>query len=232
MPKISVTLPSIYSNAVNRTILNFVSNTKNPLEIIVVAPFKPTIYWPTVHWIVEDQRRGIGQAHNDAAKVATGDFILGFADDFLVTKNWDVEALSDFYKTEEVEQNELVILGLRETDRLGMIFNRYYAYFPFTRIDNLPQIQGWYDAKFKAGFGDSDLSLRTYEYHGIVKPATKCTILATRDNANRQFDPTQVLEDGQNFLSRWGKKYGYDKEWVDIKSFNYDVSLEEYLEHA
>src|SRR5580658_9763265 len=94
---ISITLPSIFPEALRRAHDNIAASTVGAYELIVVADFdRPSWASDRVVWVREVERRGCAHAHSVAARLATGEFITGTADDCAYQPGWDLAALSNY----------------------------------------------------------------------------------------------------------------------------------------
>lgn len=220
--KISITLPSIYPEALNRTLANIRATTRNEYEVIVVSPFR--VEEQNVIWIEETERRGCNFAQDIAARYATGDFITAFADDWIYVDGWDEKILPDFLEREHQWEGKY-LMGLRydHWDLVGTVFGIYYANFPFMRRSNLDRY-GWLAPEYKLGFGDCDLSLRVWHHDGRCEFSREKVLTITEEDGLRKknialFTP----EDFALFVSRWGPIYGRGLKTDELRDFNLDV---------
>ena len=107
--KISITLPSIFPDALERALANIHATTRSEYEVIVVSPFR--VEAPNVVWIEETERHGCAHAHTVAAQHATGEFITATADDCAYVSGWDVAALVN-YEQRVDNSGRILCLGL------------------------------------------------------------------------------------------------------------------------
>jgi hypothetical protein len=222
--KISITLPSIYPEALRRSLANIRDTTRNEYEVIVVSPFR--VESPSIVWIEETERRGCAFAHDVAARRATGEFITAFADDWLYVDGWDEKILPDFLER-ECQWADEYLMGLRYDGGLvGTVFGIYYANFPFMRRSNLDRY-GWIGPEYRLGFGDSDLSLRVWHRGGRCEFSRERVLDNAEDDRMRKktialFAP----EDLALFVSRWAPIYGKGLKTDNLRDFNLDVCPE------
>ncbi len=224
---ISITLPSIHPEALGRTLANLRQTTLGQYEVIVVSPFAPPEGYGAV-WIPESNPQGPNVAHGLAFDYASGEYVLGWVDDHLLTFGWDKHAVH-LLKTAEGIMS-LAMLGLRHSaeGHVGTVFGHYYPYFPFARRSALRDI-GWLGVgKYQRGFADCDLGLRIWDAGGFCTWGHRCV--------QRCADDVKVLVDGEagyepndlrTFLQRWLSTYG--KGWSTnlIRDFNVDVVPEQ-----
>jgi hypothetical protein len=224
-PKISITLPSIYPDALQRCLAGIKSATRNTYEVLVVSPFR--VDEPNVVWIEETERRGCAFAHDVASRRATGEFITAFADDWLYADGWDETVLPDFIDREKRAQGKY-LMGLRydHYDLVGTVFGIYYANFPFVRRSNLDRY-GWIGPDYRLGFGDADLSLRVWHRGGRCEFSVEKVLRVTSEDATRKdtvalFSP----EDFALFVATWAPIYGKGIRTDNLRDFNIDVAPE------
>src|ERR1700688_2592159 len=96
---ISITLPSLYPDALTRTLHNIQDTTKQEHEIIVVSPFEPPLIGPAI-WIKEVRPAGCNAAHMAALEKVTGEFITGWVDDHVYVDDWSDIIVEDFLERE------------------------------------------------------------------------------------------------------------------------------------
>src|ERR1700680_3068687 len=96
---ISITLPSLYPDALTRTLHNIRDTTKQEHEIIVVSPFEPPIIG-NVLWVKETSPAGCNAAHMTALGRVTGEFVTGWVDDHTYLGDWSDIVIEDFLERE------------------------------------------------------------------------------------------------------------------------------------
>lgn len=224
--KISITLPSIYPESLERCLNNIKDNTYYKYEVIVVSPF--ALKLKNVIWIEETERRGCAFAHHVAAERSTGKFLTAFADDFTYRKNWDKFAVDDLLSRERHWPDNYV-LGLRfeHQQHIGTNFGIYYPYFPFMRRSNLASC-GWIGREYRYGFGDSDFGMRVWDAGGRCEFSREGLISPTPDDDRKGSAIQYSQEDIKLFVNRWSSKYGNLWNTEDIRQFNSDISLNQY----
>src|ERR1039458_1140291 len=102
MPLISITLPSLYPEALERALTNIECATRAPYQVIVVSPFEVhrAVRGGELVWIKETRSTGCNAAHMAAFAQATGEFVTGWVDDHFYSDGWDVMARRDFEERE------------------------------------------------------------------------------------------------------------------------------------
>ena len=193
MTKISITIPSLYPDALGRTMDNIEDVTTGDYEVIVVSPFR--FERENVVWVEETERKGCAAAHHIAAKAATGDFLVAFADDHVFVDGWDAVAIENFRRRESVFlqrgghssfEPAPFCLGLRHTypQHVGTEFGITYPYFPLLRRSAVDRV-GWIGPDYRSGFGDSDLGMRVWEAGGRVEFSEEGLIVVTSDDGRK-----------------------------------------------
>lgn len=246
--KISVTLPSLDRDCLQRTLENLNDTTlEHELDVIVASPFEVediTLSRGHVTWIEDIQMSGCVHAHWLAAQAATGEFITSFADDHSYALGWDVMAVDNFVRRERLFRSEFYerdpvalpgpgpfSLGLRQisdTPHVGTMFGIYYPYFPLMRLREARAVGGWYDAsRYCNGFSDPDLGMRVWAGGGRCEWADQQTITPRPEDRARRGSP-DYLEDATVFLLVWAERYGagWDLEWV--RGWDLDVPVSEF----
>src|SRR5689334_2533687 len=129
--KISLTLPSVFPDDLNRTLDMIYATTRTlDYEIVVVSPFE--VAKPRVTWVREDEPRGNVPAQAAAFEHATGDFVVALSDDVVLADNWDGISVANFQERERGQK--LFCLGLHVATRvIGTVFGIYYPFFPLAR---------------------------------------------------------------------------------------------------
>lgn len=222
--KISITLPSIYPDALHQTIDIIRKMSKVDNEILVVSPFDPSPCdpWHSGVWIVESEPRGIAFAHARAAAFATGDFIIPFADDHRFVEGWDEIAISNFMRQ---ERDQAFALGLRcsHSGHVGTEFGIYYPYFPMMRLEAMRKVGGWITGDYQRGFGDSDLAMRVWAAGGRCEWSDIGLLWPSPDDKRKPPGPAYTEADMALFLSRWAPRYGGGWDTSRIELFNIDL---------
>lgn len=232
--KISITLPTLHLDCVERTLQNLEnSTTGHQYEALVCAPFRieeRETRRGSVVWIEDVERSGCVAAHRAASLRATGDFITAFADDHSYALAWDVIAIEDFLLSEARNAGKYgpTSLGLRqvsESPHVGTMFGIYYPYFPLMRLRDAQSIGGWYDSsRYRNGFSDPDLGMRVWASGGICWWAEVATVI-TRPEDQARKGPPNYLEDAETFLSYWYLSYGSGWETDFVRQWDLDVPL-------
>lgn len=230
---ISVTLPSIYPEALAAALDNISSRSRGQIEVIVVGPFDPSV--AGVKWIHEARVSGCAAAHWLGATAATGDFLVPFADDHEFVDGWDEIAVENFQRREK-QDGRRFCLGLRgaHSGHVGTEFGIYYPYFPMMRRHDVEAVGGWITPGYRAGFGDSDLAMRVWSCGGRCEWSDIGLIYPSRADRRKLTDATDrrpaanyTDADMALFLSRWAPIYGAGWDTSRIDGFNIDVRPEE-----
>lgn len=237
-PTISITLPSIYPDALRRALDNIEDATRNPYRVIVSSPFEPdrsAMRGGELVWLKEEKQTGCNAAHMAAVGHAGGEFVTAWVDDHLYMDGWDTSALANF---EEREVDGPFILGLRHLNptHVGTEFGIYYAYFPVMRVEHLDRI-GWLTDEYRIGFADSDLCLRVWDAGGRCEWSAEHLVVVHPDDQRKGTRPDGVMyhqHDMDLFLSRWAEKWGAGWDTSTLRNFNIDLTPERFpdLVHA
>lgn len=226
---ITVTLPSLYPDALVRVLNNLRDATRSKLQVLVVSPFAPPVDFPGVEWIEEDRTRsnGCNAGHARALDSMTGDFVMPWVDDHLLSDGWDVDLLRDYVVREKLfhasAPGKPFVVGLRHCwpHHVGTEFGVYYPYFPFLRRAYLDAV-GWFDPAYKKGFADSDLALRVWSSGGRCEWSSRSLIVVHHDD-DRKAGVVFEQSDMDLFVERWAGKYGRGWQTGKIRDFNMDV---------
>ncbi len=242
-PLISITLPSIHPEALDRALRNVRDATRSPHEVIVVSPFKPPDIG-SVTWVPETKSTGCNAAHMAAMRAATGAFITGWVDDHYYVDGWDVLALADFRDREAafhvMSPGSPFELGLRHINptHLGTEFGMYYPYFPFMRMAAVREV-GWLTDEYWTGFADSDLAMRVWDAGGRCEWTSEGIIIVHPDDQRKNMADTVANydiidqahcrpDDMALFIRRWAPKYGHGWDVSHLRGFNVDVTPERF----
>jgi hypothetical protein len=227
--KISITLPCLYPDLLDRAVANINATTRLPHEILVVGPFEAK--GDNVVWIREDKPRGVAYAQHVAGMAATGDFVAASADDYDFVDGWDDILLTDFLDRERLHGVRYV-MGMRYAidNLVGTTFGMYYPNFPFMRRSSIEYF-GWISPEYKRGFGDCDLGMRVWDRGGvcefsaaeILKPVRNADGSLTLDDQRKR--SLAEKEDLELFVRRWGGKYGEGWDTSHLRGFNFDLDI-------
>lgn len=229
--KLSITLPSIYPQALWRTLENIRDTTSNEVEILVVTPnpepqAPPMRPGQRVVWIREEERRGCAYAHTVAAQHATGDFITATADDCAYAPRWDLTAIAN-YREREGDAGRMLCLGLHY-GLVGTVFGIYYANFPFLHTADALEL-GYFDGNYKKGFTDSDFSLKVWSAGGRCEFSKHRLIAITAEDKRKGGDDCPADDLGY-FLQKWATRYGRGFDTSHMRAVNIDFDPELYPE--
>ena len=218
--KVSITLPSIFPDALDRALANIRATTKGDYEVVVVSPFR--VAAADVLWVEETERNGCAFAHTVAARHATGDFITATADDCDYMPAWD-QRMIQIYSERAPRDGRNFCLGLHY-GLLGSVFGIYYANFPFMRRDQALSL-GYFDGNYKKGFTDSDLGFKVWSSGGRCEYSVERLIEITAED-NRKAGEDCPPDDLKYFVEKWGSKYGHGFDSSYMRAINVDFDPE------
>ena len=224
---ISITLPSIFPDALRRAHDNIAASTVGPYELVIVADFeRPSWVSDRVVWVREVERRGCAHAHTVAAGHATGEFITATADDCAYLPGWDVAAIAN-YRRRAADAGRMLCLGLHY-GLVGTVFGIYYANFPFLRrVDALTL--GYFDGNYKKGFTDSDFCLKVWSVGGRCEFTERRLIEITAEDKRKGTEDCPANDLGY-FLDKWAARYGRGFDTSHMRAINVDFDPELYPE--
>jgi hypothetical protein len=219
--KVSITLPSIFPDALDRALANIRATTRGAYEVIVVSPFR--VKAPDVVWIEETERRGCAFAHTVAAHQASGDFITATADDCAYQPGWDAAAIAN-YEERAPRAGKMLCLGLHY-GLLGTVFGIYYGNFPFLRRTDAMSL-GFFDGKYKKGFTDSDLGFKVWSAGGRCEHSKQKLIEITAEDKRKGAEDCPDDDLGY-FVEKWGERYGrgFDTSYMRAINVDFDPDL-------
>lgn len=224
---ISITLPSIFPDALRRAHDNIVVTTVGSYELIVVADFeRPSWASDRVVWIKEGERRGNPHAHFVAAQHARGEFITAMSDDCRYVYAWDVDSIANYEKRRASAGGKLC-LGMH-FGLIGTVFGIYYANFPFLRTADALSL-GYFDSNYKKGFADSDLGLKVWSSGGRCEFTENKLVEITAEDERKGAEDCPA-EDLQYFLEKWGVRYGKGFDTSHMRAINLDFDPKLYPE--
>lgn len=234
MPLVSITLPSLYPEALQRALTNIETATRCEYQVIVVSPFEVqrSLRGGELIWVQEKDSTGCNAAHMAAFEHATGEFVTGWVDDHFYADGWDVMAVKNFKEREHVfhktNPGGPFELGLRHVwpTHVGTEFGIYYPYFPFMRRTDAERV-GWLTDEYRTGFADSDLAMRVWSIGGRCEWTREPLIVVHADDGRKKgviFKP----EDMELFLDRWAPRYGLGWDTSHLRGFNNDLTPERF----
>lgn len=222
--KLSLTLPSLFPDALKAAVTNIYATTRSvDYEIVVVSPFEAR--GPHITWVREEQPRGNCHAHNVAFQHSTGDIIVALSDDALVLPGWDEQALAFLH---EREGDAPYALGLHQSNHFtGTAFGIYYPFFPMMRRRTIEAIGGYYPSEFRAHFADPDIGMRVWSAGGRCEFSPQPLIARVqRDEGPLERHKSASLDgDMRLFLSRWQPVYGAGWAGDELRDFNIDLDF-------
>ncbi len=221
---ISITLPSIYPDALKRALENLRDTTIGPYQVVIVSSFDPPhIVAPHGHmtWIREEKSLGCNPAHHVAFPHVVGEYVTAWVDDHLYVPGWDAIILKDFRERANVKP---FLMGLRQGPFVGLTFGMYYAYFPFMRTIDAHVVGDWFSADYERDFADVDLAMRVWKDGGVCEWSKDHLINAHVDD-NRKGSREVNKSDMAKFIARWKPVYGQSFDTNTLRAFNNDIPM-------
>ncbi len=225
--KLSLVLPSLFPNALHRTIGNLRATTRGvDYEILAVTPFEVAEVGG-VRWIREDESRGGVAAHTLAYSQMTGDILVALADDVLLVDNWAELCLKRFLAREAGRDH--FCIGLHQTNFVvGAVCGIYFPFFAVVRASTLRVIGGHYDPAYVAHYADPDLALRIWKAGGRCERTDIPLISRVEREGEESIDsPAKTgrseKRDIATFAERWRSTYGSGWRFESMEDFNLDV---------
>lgn len=201
--RLSIILPSIHQDSLQRMLGNIFALTKGDYEVVVVSPFRPEFPARMRNiWVPESERLGSSGAQAYGFHYAVGEFVVALSDDVeLIRNGWDLDVVRNF---KEKELGPLVLDMRLESGGVNAVFGHTYATLPMMRKEDA-QCYGWYDPIFFSRYGDSDLSLRIWKMGGCVAWSNDAIVRVHSDNARNGM--TIREDDRTKFLQRWKPRF-------------------------
>jgi hypothetical protein len=229
--KISITLPSIYPDALRRSLANIRDTTSNPVEILVVTPsiepFDPGLrHGQSIVWIKESAKRGCAAAHAEASRAATGDFITPTADDCDYLPGWDDEALSTYFRRAP-KTGSMFCLGLHH-GYVGTAFGIYFPAFSFMKRSDALDF-GYFDSLYLKDFTDPDFGMRVWSIGGRCEFTEKRLVHITDLDARKGGEKC-LPEDLERFVRTWGARFGKGCDTSHMRAIIVDFDPEAFPE--
>ena len=225
--KLSLVLPSLFPNALHRTIRNLQATTRGvDYEILAVTPFE-VAEEGRVRWIREDDPRGNIAANAAGYARASGDMVVALADDAILVDNWAEISLKRFLAREGARAH--FCLGLHQMNFvLGAAFGIYFPFFPVVRSSTIRTVGGYYDLVYAARYGDPDLALRIWKAGGRCERTDVPLISRVPREGSEAVDPPAKTghsekQDIATFAERWGSSYGRGWTFDSQGDFNLDI---------
>ena len=162
-PEISILLPSLRPELVNKTIKEFeFTNSNTRYEIVVVSPFE--VLGSKVKWIKEIEQFGSVYATNTSLTFSQANYVVYFSDDVSPTKdclrymlNLVSSHLSPFIGAFKMQTQ-----SAKEIGPFGA-YNRLYACYGCLHRNTINLLGQLFHSDFKYSWADIDLSLKCWE---------------------------------------------------------------------
>lgn len=223
--KLSIILPSIFPNLLERSIRNIYLTTFGcEYEIVVVSPFE--VSGKHIVWVPEACQRGNVAAHSIGFNAASGDYIISISDDILTPPYWAVNLIDFIKKRESVLGNIPLVCGPRNSEcKFGTVFGIFYPYFPCASRKTIEKIGGWFSTNYISHFGDPDIALRTWTVGGRCEICTtvRFDLVDRGDTAESSHKGVSLIRDMDSFCKTWAPKYGQGWDSSHLRGFNLDI---------
>ena len=209
-------------------------NARGDYEIILISPFEPPVGHKNIVWVYEDPAtaNGCNAGHAKAREHFTGDFVIPWVDDHLISDGWDLRVIKEYEAREKLFHKQSpgkpFCMGLRHTwpFHVGTQFGIYYPYFPFQRRQYL-DVVGWFDPAYQKGFADGDLAMRIWQAGGRCEWTPNAMIVVHPDDC-RKAGVVFAQADMDLFVQRWAPVYGQGWNTGHIRDFNMDIVPEDH----
>ena len=206
MLECSILIASLREEYLNNLVDSIREHTKGvDYEIVVCSPFKVK----GVRWIKENENSFQYSAVKQAYEASTGKYVVLTADDTLARPRWLYEMMK-FMKGHEGKLFQggfrIYIEGFAEPP-----MPKYYEkiFPPFFCIERatVERLGGLLDCRYKAFFGDPDLTYRLYEAGGSMETCSQSWIQTVNayDKQHEDMKNKYFKNDEKSFIERWGK---------------------------
>jgi len=218
MPELSILLPSLRPDELNKRIAEFAAtHSKMDYELVVVSPF--LVSGEKIVHILETKPRGVLYAMNEAYKKASGDYIVLWSDDASPCEGC-LQNILDFVK--QHDQPLPFAAGFAKVDPRGegfgqwSVYGKLYVGWACASKKTIEAVGGLFDPHYKNYWGDPDFSLRVWEKGGTVMVCKTSYIEITQinDEVKARNLSTSFEEDTQTFFNKWHDKLGQGKKKV------------------
>lgn len=213
-PEISILLPSVRPEAVERTIREFDETNSNVnYEIIVVSPFQ--ISGTKTIWIKEDTRRGSVLATQIALRESRAEYVMYFSDDVSPEQNC-LKNMLEFVKSRKepfVGAYKMVQPNGREIGPFGC-YDRLYACYGCLSKETINLLSGMFNVDFEYSWCDIDLSLRCWLANGKVEICQNAIVVPRQinDECYKEHRAKYWEQDVEVFLNKWHPILGVNYE--------------------
>lgn len=220
MAELSILLPSLRPDAVQRKVEEFLStNADVDYELVIVSPFD--MRGERVVHVPETERRGVIHAINEAYRHAKGEYIVLWSDD-ATPENGCLRHMLDLVRTKEAP----FLASFRRRDTSGKeaeqwaVYGKLYAGWLCASRRTFDLVGGLFEPSFKNYWADPDLSLRVWQKGGKVEVCRDAWIGVEQiddqvksENLSSSFD-----KDTEVFFDRWHSQFGKSsrKVWTEI----------------
>jgi hypothetical protein len=221
--KVSITLPSLYPDLVNRAIGDIKAAIGNiEHEIVVASSFE--VAGPNVIWVREDNPTGNVAAHDLAYRHCTGDIVALMSDDIVPTPGWMTRALDHLLAGER--RNKLFVTGVQHVPFAGTVFGLYCPFFPLARRSTFESVGGYFAPEFRAHYGDPDLGLRVWAAGGRVEPLLPANMapLGEARGLTPNAPRGSYRADRARFIEKWKDTFGRGWPTDEDGLFNININ--------
>lgn len=213
--KLSIILPSLRENNLNKCLKCIYSNSFTNYEVIVVGNFEPLFllggWWNqtnlNIKFIDDDKCIGTTYAIQRGFEKATGEYIVTLSDDALVCPHWDDHMIAFL---EKQPTNKIVLGNFRVYDHTGEMpkigyYNRQFSMFPILKKSDIEKLGIYYSTEYNAFYSDPDLGMRVSEANGLIANCNTAIIyhIFNPDEGWLQRKENYMQRDEELFKSKW-----------------------------
>jgi GT2 family glycosyltransferase len=202
-PKLSIILPSLRREMLNRCLQTIETNTfELDYEIIVICP-QSVIEGCDYHirWVEELERAGVCHAVNRGFEAAEGEYVFTLSDESLVKPH----CLDNLVRFADAQAENVICAPTVIPHSQLVYFGRPFATFPLLRKSLIKKLGCFFDENYKCFFADPDLSLRVHELGGGVMECPTAEIYSPHYNDEvHALNVKKYLDQDQDyFIQRW-----------------------------
>ena len=206
--KLSIILPSLRINNLDKCIDSILVNSYTKPEIILVGTQEIlNSQWENCIEVEDNKCIGTTYAIQKGLERAIGEYVVTLSDDCRVAPHWDDHMIKQL----DICENKLVLGNFRVFDHTGEMprigyYGRQFSMFPIMRREQLKSFGDYYSQEFKAFYSDPDLGMRLHEAKGQIINCSTAFIYHV-------YNPDAIMEnnkqrywkkDEETFIKKWG----------------------------